>query len=301
MALASRQHVVFSLEQLIGLGWTVRAVQQRTTADQLHRIHRAVYSLVPRTMLTRDGRFMAAVLACGPGAVLSHRSAADLVGVRGDASSGIDVTVPVRSSRRHEGIRLHRSVTLAPEDCTIVNGIPCTTVARMFLDVAEVLRRRQVERALDQAEILGLFNLWAIQGQLERNPTRLGAKKLRAALDAHLPGTTPTWSELEERFLALVRRAALPEPEVNAWIVLDGREPALRVDFVWRAHRLAVETDGHETHRTRLAFEQDRRRDQRLTVAGWRPLRVTWRQLTRTPAQVTETLLALLRPPVGSG
>ena len=93
----------------------------------------------------------------------------------------------------------------------------------------------------------------------------------------------------------------MPDPEVNAWIVVPDCEPAMRVDFVWRAQRLAVETDGRATHGTRQAFERDRRRDQRLTVAGWRPVRVTWRKLTRSPAQVTETLLALLRPAVGAG
>jgi REase_MTES_1575 len=301
VALASRQHAVFSLEQLLGLGWTKGAVFERALAAYLHRIHRTVYSLAPRELLSREGHFMAAVLACGPGAALSHRSVADLHGVRRDASTKIDVTVPGTSHRRHQGVRLHRSLTLTPDDVTIVNGIPCATVARMFIDIAEVLPQRALERALDQAEILELFDLWAIQEQLERNAARLGAKRLRATLDEHIPGSTPTWNDFEERFLALARSAGLPDPEVNAWIVVPDGEPAMRVDFVWRAGRLAVETDGRATHGTRQAFERDRRRDQRLTVARWRPVRVTWRQLTRSPAQVTETLLALLRPAVGAG
>ncbi len=293
-ALATRQHGVIGLAQLVALGLEPRSVQQRAAVGRLHRIHCAVYSLVPRHLLSREGLYMAAVLACGPGAVLSHRSAAHLHELRRDASTKIDVTVPSRSHRRHEGIRLHRSLTLIPEDTTTVNGIPCTTVARTILDNAEVLNRRGLERMLDQAEILEIFDLWALQEQLQRNFSRRCARRLRRALDEHVAGATPTWSELEERFLALVRAAALPEPEVNVFIVLDDGEPAMRVDFVWRDRRLAVETDGHETHRTRLAFEQDRRRDQRLIVAGWRAVRITWRQLTRAPAQVKQTLRQLL-------
>lgn len=274
---------------------SARAAQKRASAGRLHRIHRAVYSLVPQPLLSPEGRYMAAVLACGPGAVLSHRSAADLHELRRDRSAKIDVTVPIRSSRKHRGIRLHRSVTLTPQHATTVKGIPCTTVARTILDNAEVLNTRGVERMLDQAEILELLDLWSIQDQLNRNATRRGAKRLRATLEQHLPGSTPTWSELEERFLALVRAAAVPAPEVNAWVVLDDDEPAIRVDFVWRDARLAVETDGHRSHRTKAAFEQDRRRDQRLTLAGWRPVRVTWGQISRSPTQMTRTLAALMR------
>ncbi len=293
-ARAARQNAVLGLAQLVALGLEPRSVRERAATGRLHRIHCAVYSLVPRPLLSRDGLYMAAVLACGPGAVLSHGSAAHLHELRRDDSTKIDVTVPSRSHRRHAGIRLHRSLTLTEQDTTTVNGIPCTTVARTLLDNAEVLNRRGVERMLDQAEILELFDLWSIQDQLERNRSRRGAKRLRAALDQHVPGSTPTWSELEERFLALLRPAAVPDPEVNAWVTLDDGEPAIRVDFAWRGARLAVETDGHRSHRTKMAFEQDRRRDQRLTLAGWRPVRVTWSQITRSPAQVTRTLAGLL-------
>ena len=167
-------------------------------------------------------------------------------------------------------------------------------MARTLLDLAEVLGRRQLERALDQAEIQQQFDLHAIQDQIDRNRARKAAGILRALLDDYYVGSTPTWSELEEAMLALVRRARLPHPEVNAWIVLPDGEPAIRCDFVWRAQRVVLETDGHRTHGTRQAFEYDRRRDQRLTRFAWRPVRSTWRQILRRPGELEPTLIALL-------
>lgn len=289
-ALAARQHAVFSLHQLEALGLSARAVQHRVDAGRLVRIHRGVYSLVAAELLTREGRWLAAVLAAGMGAVLSHRSAAALHGLLAHGGALIDVCLPGESRARHHGVRPHRSGCLHAQDVTVVNGIPATTVARTLVDLAATLRRRPVERACDQAEILELFDLAAIQDQFQRHPRRPGTKRLKAILDSHDVGRTPTWSELEERFLALVRRAGLPEPEVNAWIDPGDGEPAIRVDFVWRRERVALETDGHATHRTRHAFEHDRRRDQRLIAAHWRPLRATWRQITRTPHELRVTL-----------
>lgn len=238
---------------------------------------------------------MAAVLACGPGAVLSHRSAAALHGLRRTDQANIDITVPSRSTRTHVGIDLHRSTTLTPVDVTPLNGIPCTTIARTFLDLAGVLARRPVERALDQAEVAGVLNLRALEEQLDRNRMHPGTRPLRSILREHHIGRTATWSELEERFLMVLRERGLPEPEVNAWIVLDDGKPAVRVDFVWRDERVVVETDGRGFHQTSQAFENDRRRDQRLTVAGWRVIRVTWRQLVGEPEAVVRTLAALLQ------
>ena len=237
---------------------------------------------------------MAAVLACGPGAVLSHRSAAALHELRATDRAAIDVTVPGRTCRKHSGIDLHRSRTLTPEDTTEVDRIPCTTVARTQLDLADVVNRRALERAYDQAEILERFDLRALHDQLARNGGRRALAMVRAILDEHYSGTTATWSELEERFLALIRSAGAPTPEVNAWVAPDDGEPAIRVDFIWRARGLIVETDGRRFHNTRRAFETDRRRDQRLTLAGWRVVRVTWGQLTREPEQAAELMIALL-------
>lgn len=158
-----------------------------------------------------------------------------------------------------------------------------------------MISRRSLERALDQAEILQLLDLDALIDQIERNRRRPAAKRLRAVLDEHYVGSTPTWSELEEALLAACRRAGLPMPEANAWIDPgDGDPTAIRVDFVWRDARLVVETDGHQTHHTRRAFEEDRLRDQRLAVAGWIVIRITWRQLTERPREVTDRIAQLL-------
>ncbi len=237
---------------------------------------------------------MAAVLACGPAAVLSHRSAAALHGLRSAGSVRIEVTVPGRSGRERPGIQVHRSTTLAPADATRVRSIPCTTVSRTLLDLAEVIARRPLERAFDQAEIMELFDLRALNDQLARNATRSAACRVRALLDEHCVGSTPTWSELEERMLALCRSIDLPVPEVNAWLVLDDGGAPIQPDFLWRAERLVVETDGRSYHGTRQARERDTDRDQRLVVAGWRPVRVTWRQLAGNASQVGRRLLSLI-------
>lgn len=292
--LAAGQHAVFALHQVTALGLSARGVQNRAARSALHRIHHGVYSLVPRELLTRNGHRMAAVLACGPGAVLSHRSAAALHGLRDTARAKIDVTVPGRSARERPGIDVHRATGLTPPDITIVDSIPCTSVARTLLDLAEVVHGRALERAFDESEIREVFDLRAIEDQLARNPTRPAAASVRRVLEEHYIGSTPTQSELEEAFFAVCRRYDLPQPEINQWIDLGDREPMIWADFVWRRQRVIVETDGRRVHGTRQARERDPRRDQRATVAGWRPLRTTWRQVMRRPHELGSTLVRLV-------
>ncbi len=191
---------------------------------------------------------MAAVLACGPGAVLSHRSAAALQELLPSGGTKIDVTVPRRSRCRHEGIKVHCSTTLTPADVTVVNNIPCTAVARTFLDLAEVVTKRQLERAFDQSEIAEVFDLTAIQDQLARNPTRAGATTVREVLETHYIGRTPTWSENEEALLAITRPLGIPDPDTNQFVILPDGGPALRVDFVWRDQRVVIEADSVKWH-----------------------------------------------------
>ena len=300
---ALAQHGVIALHQLRALGLSARTVQNRVAAGRLHRIHRGVYSLVPRQLLTREGLYMAAVLACGPGAVLSHRSAARLHGLRNYGYHRIEVTVPKRSARTHSGVAVHRSTTLSQADVTTVNGIPTTTVARTLFDIAEHVTPRQLERAFDQADIMQALDLNEVRDQLARNPNRPAAKVVRHLLATHYIGSTPTENDFEDAFLALTRSLGLPDPTPQFYIDPGDGEPPIRADFAWPDRKIVVETDGRKTHSTNHAFESDRRRDQRLTAAGWTVIRTTWRQLKHRPHELTPTLLKLLGPgsPNGRG
>lgn len=288
--LAARQHGVVALAQLRMLGMSASAVRDRVATGRLHRVHRGAYA-VGHPLLPAEGRWMAAVLSCGPGSVLSHRSAAALLGLRPSARTGIDVSAPGRAGRSRIGIDAHRAATLAAEDLTSVRGIPCTTVARTLLDLAEVVDCRALERACEQAEMLRLLDLRAVDDVLKRAAGRRGAPILRAVFADLDFGATLTRSELEERFLALCASSGVPRPRVNACVNVNGG--SLEVDFLWPERRLIVETDGRRAHGTRQAFERDRRRDQRLALAGWRVVRFTWRQVVHEPAEVAETLKAL--------
>jgi hypothetical protein len=246
---------------------------------------------------------MAAVLACGPGAVLSHRSAARLHGLRNYGYHRIEVTVPRRSSLHHPGVVVHTSTTLTDADVTVVNAIPTTTVARTLLDLGEALTPRQLERAFDQADIMQALDLNEVRDQLARNPTRPAAKAVRHVLNTHYIGSTPTENEFEDAFLALTRSLRLPDPMPQFYIDPQDGEPPIRADFAWPDRKIVVETDGRRTHGTNHAFESDRRRDQRLIAAGWRVIRTTWRQLKDRPHELKPVLLKLLGPgsPNGRG
>jgi predicted transcriptional regulator of viral defense system len=294
-AIAASQHAVIALSQLRELGLAPRTVQDRAAAGRLHRIHQGVYALVPRLLLAREGHYMAAVLACGPGAVLSHRSAAVLHSLRDWGATKIEVTVPGRTRRDHDGITVHRSTPLTPQDTTVVNNIPCTTVARTLLDLADAEPRRLLERAFDQAEIQQILNLAAINDQLNRNPTRPAAAKIQSILQQHYIGSTPTQTEIEEVMLALCRRIDIPQPELRQWLILPDGGPPIEADFIWRAQKVIVETDSRKWHDTHQRRENDNDRDQRTLVYHWRTIRTTWRQLTRRAHQLEPRLIAVLR------
>ena len=289
-ALAERQHRVVSVRQFEALWLGGSGVRNRISAGLLHREHRGVYRVGPGPLSAR-GIWMAAVLACGEGAVLSHRTAAALWELLGTANERVDVSIPRTCGRSRPALAVHRTETLLPQDITAVDGIPCTSVARTLLDLAEVVPRRRLERALEQAEVLGVFDGRAVADVLERANGRRGAGRLRAVLTAAVEPSS-TASELEERFLALCRRAGIPHPAVNAWVATN--EEHLKVDFLWRAERLVIEADGYAFHGNRRAFERDRRRDQLLKLAGFETVRFTWQQLADDPETVAEALQALL-------
>jgi hypothetical protein len=291
VALAERQHGLVTLPQLQLLGLGKSGVSRRAAGGRLHRIHRGVYA-VGRPHLTQRGRWLAAVLAYGTEANLSHRSAAGLHGIRRDTRASTDVSVPKPSAKSRPGIEVHSSLTLSGADIATVDGIPCTAVARTLVDLGDVVDRAAVERAVDQAEMLRVFDGRAIHEALTRAGPRRGAGVLRAVLDEY---EQPALTEegIEESFLALCREASLPSPAVNVWIALDDGI-SYKADFLWWAERLVAETDGRDVHTTRKAFEHDRLRDRRLTLAGFTVVRFTWRQLVSDPQSVAEALRTLL-------
>ena len=290
-ALAERQHGVLTLAQLGEIGLSASAVRSRAARGRLHRVHTGVYA-VGRAGLTGAGRLMAAALTYGPEAVISHRSAAGLWGLRRNNRAAIDVSLPRRSVRARPGIDVHRAGTLSAADVMAVDGIPVTTVARTLVDLGDVTNRRAVETAVEQAEVLRLFDQKAIDDAIRRAGPRRGTGLLSSVLHDENTGQTLTESALEEAFLAIVRRAGLQDPEVNTWITLPDGTPA-RIDFLWREQRLAVEIDGHPFHRTRQSRERDARRDQLVRLAGYEPLRFTGRQVAREEEWVARTMLAL--------
>ena len=292
--LADRQHGVVSLTQLRTLGLSKSAVSKRAATGRLHRIHRGVYA-VGHPRLTASGHRMAAVLACGAHAALSHRSAGAHRGFRPDNRAVADVSLPRRTARSRPGIHVHVSATLTRDDVDVHDGIPCTSVARTLVDLADVLDRRGVERVFEAAERLRVFDLRAVEAVLGRSNGRPGAAVVRTVL-AELGQPAITANDLEERFLAICRAASLPGPEVNVWLAIDDGPP-IKVDFLWRKAKLVVETDGFESHGTRQAFERDRLRDQRLRLAGYHPVRFTWRQIVYDAARVGATVAALYARP----
>jgi very-short-patch-repair endonuclease len=263
--IAANQHGVVSNAQLAGAGVGHRSISRRVQAGRLHRLHRGVYA-VGHMRLSFEGRCVAAVLAVGKGAAVSHRSAAAIWGMLPPHSGPIDVTVPGDGGRRkRRGITIHRSSSLNAAVTTRRKGIAVTNPARTLRDlhrsIPQPVFQRAVRRALD----------------------------LRLVSDADLAEKPDlTRSELERLFLSLCRRHRLPQPEVNA------RVGPYEVDFLWRGRCLIVETDGFRHHASRAAFESDRSRDADLQRLGFRVLRFTHRQVKRQRSAVVAALHALL-------
>ena len=287
--LARRQHGVVARSQLVRLGLDRNAIQYRLAVGRLHRLHRGVYSVGHR-LISASGRCLAAVLACGPDAVVSHQSAGWLWALRRDDRHGVDVTAP-RFVDGGSAIRC-RVASIPPDERTVRDGIPVTTVPRTLLDLAAVLPPHQLERAIERAEMLRLTDPLSLPAVLQRYRGRRGIANLRRLLAEGRGGATVTRSELERRFLAFIADTDVRRPEVNAWLQISGKW--IEVDYLWRDERLALELDSRSVHATDAAFESDRARDRRLQVAGWRPVRVTWRQLHDDPRAVENDIRALL-------
>lgn len=286
-ALAGRQHGVVARRQLRELGFGDSTIDSRLRRGALLALHRGVYAVGHRK-LTIQGRWMAAVLACGPGAVLSHRSAGQHWALVPRSRSIPEVTRP-RGFKGRPGIRAHRS-TLPPDEVEVLDGIPVTSASRTLFDMAAVLGPSQLEQALNEAEVRQLTSHLSVPDLLRRHPGLRGAATLRAVLDEGLHGITRR--ELERRFAALLDRHRLPRPRRNVHVAVRGR--FYEVDCLWRRQRVVVELDGRAVHGTKRAFETDRERDRILLAEGWRPMRVTWRQLRDEPELIVSDLRSLL-------
>jgi hypothetical protein len=282
--IADGQHGVVSWAQLSELGCGRGAVQHRTRTGRLRQLHRGVYAVVGPQLLTRHGHWMAAVLACGPGAALSHRGAAALWRIRGGTK--LEVTLP-RGKKPRKGIQLHWA-NLPDDEVTTHHGIPTTTVPRTLLDFAAVVQRHEFRSALRQAEQLRLTDRLWLGDLIERYPRKPGVPIIRAVVEEAQHGLTLVKSELEELFLAFLIDAGLPAPLTN--VLIEGFE----VDCAWPEQRVVVELDSRSVHDTADAFEADRARDRRLEAAGWRVVRITWRQLHDSPEELEADLRRLL-------
>jgi very-short-patch-repair endonuclease len=289
-ALARRQYGVVGRAQLLEEGWSEEEIEWRIQAGRLHRLHAGVYAVGHR-VIPKEGRWMAAVLASGPEAVLSHWSAAALWMIRPNSRSIIDVTC-AHKSRTWKRIRRHHK-PLPADEVTTEEGIPVTTVPRTILDLAATEDADTLANLLRESEFLELSDRLSLPDLLERYPGRRGIRKVRLALERleeEPPGRKR--SPLEERFSPFLRRYRLPLPRYNDWIALGSKRVC--VDCHWPEVRQIVELDGWQGHRTKTAFREDRARDRRLAVAGYSVTHITWNQLDDEPAAVAADLRALL-------
>lgn len=278
---AESQHGLLTRQQLLDAGLDDNAIHYRLKVGRLHRIHQRVYAIGHRPP-SPLARALAAVLACGPGAVLSHHSAATLWELQPRWRLPLEVTA--RGNRRHRGVRLHRSRTLSDTDVTVQLGVPVTTVARTLLDLAATVDDASLARLLNEARIRRQLRAGEVESLLARAAGRATAR-LRRLVE---PVEPPTRSHFEDAFLDFARGFGLPRPEVNQRIA--GHE----VDMLWRERRLIVELDGYTFHSSRTAFEHDRRRDADLQAAGYRVVRITWQRLANGADAEARRLLAIL-------
>jgi very-short-patch-repair endonuclease len=286
--LAQRQHGVVARRQLLAMGMGSGAIGVRLERGQLHELHRGVY-VVGFRRISKRGRWLAAVLASGADAVLSHRSAARHWRLIPARSERIDVTAPGRQVRR-EGIEAHRC-QLRDDEWLVRDEIPVTSPFRTIFDLAAVLRMRELERAFHEAEAREVTDRVSLPLLLERYPGHRGTKNLRALLDAPQP-VGITRNDFEEAFVALVDRYGLPRPRMNADLAIRGR--FFEIDALWERERVAVELDSRSIHGTHKKFESDRLRDRILVAEGWRTMRITWRQLQEEPHEIAEDLAQAL-------
>jgi very-short-patch-repair endonuclease len=278
---------VLSLHELLACGLTEAAVGRRVACGQLHRIHRGVFA-VGHPGLTQEGRWLAAVKACGPGSLLSHFSAGMLLGFLELHDRRPDVLVPHGRARVVAGIRVRRTRTLAPEDAYWRHkGIPVTSPARTLLDLAATMQDKPLRRAMSRAQSLRLTSLPALAAILDRTGPRPGRARFARVLAT---GPKPTRSELEDRVLDLIRAGGFATPDVNVPLNLGDRR--VIPDFRWPQQRLVVEADGSQWHDNPQARAEDAERQALLEASGERVLRITWEQAVAHIEQTQARLAA---------
>jgi very-short-patch-repair endonuclease len=279
-----------STKQLRGLGFTKDSIAGWEVRGALHRLHRGVYA-VGHTAITKRGRWMAAVLASGDEAVLSHRSAAALWGIYGSGTGEAHVTLP-RKTRSQRSIRRHFGA-LREDERDVIDGIPVTTAARTVLDLAADKGEVAAETALREMEYLGLYGPVSLPALLEGYPRHRGTPIVRVCLDRLRddPGGRIR-STLEESFLPFLDEHRIPRPRLNAWISIGDHR--FQVDCLWPDARLVGELDGFASHGTKRAFRKDRKRDRRLAAHGFHTIRITEDQLLDEPSEVAADLRILL-------
>ena len=289
--LAELQWGVVDVDELRALGLTDKAIMGRVRAGWLHPLYKRVYAVGHRN-LTFQGEILAAVKACGPGALASHYSAAALAGsVKWDGRRP-EVLVAGPTARRHPGIRVHRTTRLEPRDVTRIHGIPATTAARTLVDLAAILPEKQLRRAVREAQSRKLTSLPQIAATLRRLAPCRGSARLARIVST---GPAPTRSELEDAVLDLLLEAGVAHPDVNVALAVEGRR--VIPDFRWPKQRLVLEADGAAWHDHRLAREDDAERQALLEAHGERVVRITWRQAVRDPARSLARIRAAGAPP----
>ncbi|MEX2105462.1 MAG: type IV toxin-antitoxin system AbiEi family antitoxin domain-containing protein [Solirubrobacterales bacterium] len=297
---AAAQHGVISREQLLRTGLSDDAVDRAVGTGRLHRIFRGVYALGhPR--IGERGRMMAATLACGDGTVVSHRSAAALLGLLDRAPAVIDVIAPEQRGRKIDGIRAHAVRPPRRGETGMVDGIPCTSPARTLVDFAGVVGLRSLRSAFERAAAARLLDIAAVEAAA-RPGGRRGIGTLRALIEAWKPAAPVAAkqrlkSPLEAKVLPLLTRRGLPMPRCNALVELvDDR---IEVDFLWPEQRFVLEADSRDFHATEVAFERDRWRDRELLRVGFSTLRVTRRQAETEAAAIVDAICRRLGAQVG--
>ncbi|MGI8863049.1 MAG: DUF559 domain-containing protein [Solirubrobacteraceae bacterium] len=285
VGVAARQLALITAEQLYAAGLTKDAIVTRRRRGILHLVHRGVYVL-GHPLLLPGARELAGVLACGESAVISHRSAVGLWGISSLPAGVVDVSVVGQQGRKRRGLRVHR-VTIDNADRRLKHGIPITSPARTLFDFAAQAESDELERAIAEAYARGLVTETELRSALERSCHRKGAALLRAEL-AREGGPAWTRSEAERRMKELLRQARLPPPQVNVPVA------GFVADFLWPAHGVIVEVDGYQFHGHRAAFEKDHRKQTVLAAAGYRVIRVTWRQLEQEPMAVIAAIAQAL-------